>query len=378
HTHSGGVFWPDRVPLPGGELIPAYLEELAEKLSGAAREAVSNLAPVTISYARGTCALAANRDYWDDQAALYACGYNPDAPADDTVVVARVTADSTEQILATLVNYACHPTTLAWKNTLISPDYVGALREDVERITGAPCIFAQGACGDLGPRRGYGGDPSGADRNGHQLAGAALSALASLGQPGTDFGYVGPVISGATLGDWQDVPQTAERVQETTRVAGGSYVVELPLKAIPSRDELNRELAEWESRQRAADEQGDRGAARDYGARAERARRWLGRIDDVPAGSTYPFEFSVWRLGDAVWVTAEGEPYNLLQTELRRRFPELTILVSPLSGGGAALYLLPLDRYGKGLYQEEPSLLGPGCLEEVIDAISERVSQARS
>ena len=34
--------------------------------------------------------------------------------------------------VAVVVNYACHPTTLAWQNTLISPDYPGALRELVE------------------------------------------------------------------------------------------------------------------------------------------------------------------------------------------------------------------------------------------------------
>jgi hypothetical protein len=36
-------------------------------------------------------------------------------------------------------------------------------------------------------------------------------------------------------------------------------------------------------------------------------------------------------------------------------------------------YLLPEDRYGVGLYQEEPSILGKGCLEGLIEAISEQV-----
>lgn len=377
HTHSGGVFWPDRIPLPGGELIPTYLEELGEKLAKATREAVSRLAPVTISYATGRCDLATNRDYWDDATGGYTCGYNPDAQADDTVVVARVTDDSDGHIIATFVNYACHPTTLAWKNTLISPDYVGAMREDVEQATGAPCIFAQGACGDLGPHRGYVGDASSADQNGHQLAWAALSALASLGPAGTDFAYTGPVISGATLGDWRDISQEESRVQSTTRIEGASYRVDLPLKPIPSREALDCELAEWESKQQAADVRGDVLAARDFGARAERARRWLGRIATLPTGSSYSFEFSVWRLGDAIWVTVEGEPYNLLQTELRKRFPQLTIIVSPLAGGGAAMYLLPRNLYGKGLYQEEPSILGPGCLEQLIDAVSEHLAMLR-
>ena len=52
-----------------------------------------------------------------------------------------------------MVNYACHPTTLAWENTLISPDFPGAMREVVERATAAPCVFLQGASGDLGRLR---------------------------------------------------------------------------------------------------------------------------------------------------------------------------------------------------------------------------------
>jgi hypothetical protein len=376
HTHAGGLFWPDRISLPGGELIPAYLEALRDKLASAAREAVARLAPATISYASGKCDLAANRDYWDDELGVYACGYNPDAPADDTVVVARVDAED-GQTIATVVNYACHPTTLAWENTLISPDYVGTLRDEVDRATGAPCVFAQGACGDLGPRHGYVGDPSVADRNGQQLAHAALSALAALGPPGTDFAYAGPVISGATLGAWEYVPQTEERVRATRRTGGGGHVVDLPLKPIPSRDALERDLATWEAKQRAADALENPAAARDFGARAERARRWLGRLATLPKGPTYPLRFSTLRLGDAFWVTVGGEPYNLLQTEVRRRFPDRTVIVSPLAGGLAAAYLLPRDRYGKGLYQEEPSSLGPGCLEELIAAVSDSLSALR-
>jgi len=48
------------------------------------------------------------------------------------VLVARITALDGAPA-ASIVNYACHPTTLAWENTLISPDFPGAMRELVER-----------------------------------------------------------------------------------------------------------------------------------------------------------------------------------------------------------------------------------------------------
>src|SRR5207253_911772 len=156
-------------------------------------------------YGTGRCPLAAHRDFWDEAGGQFVCGFNPGGPADDTVLVARVT-DAAGQPVATVVNYACHPTTLAWQNTLISPDYVGALRESVERQTDAPCMFLQGASADLGPREGFVGDAAIANRNGRQLAFAALAALEKLPAPGTRFVYAGPVISGATIGAWQHEP----------------------------------------------------------------------------------------------------------------------------------------------------------------------------
>ena len=241
-------------------------------------------------------------------------------------------------------------------------------------MTGAPCIFAQGPCGDLGPRHDYLGGTGVADHNGRWLAYAALAALESMGPPAADYQYEGPVVSGATLGIWDHVPFGAERGAQTARFEGGTHVVDLPLKPKPDPQDLQQQLEQWLSRQKEAEAAGDTIASRDYGALAERARRWLGRLDTLPDGTTYAYHFSVYRLGDAFWVTCGGEPYSLLQVELRQRFPGTTILVSPISGDHGVAYLLPEDRYGKGLYQEEPSILAPGCLEKAIDAIAGQIA----
>jgi hypothetical protein len=57
--------------------------------------------------------------------------------------------------LAVLVNFAAHPTILAWDNRLISPDYPGTLRRTVESLTGATCLFLQGAAGNQNTVRDY-------------------------------------------------------------------------------------------------------------------------------------------------------------------------------------------------------------------------------
>lgn len=372
HTHSGGWYVPDRFELPGGDLILPYLDELGEKLHRACQEAVQKVGEATITYATGWCDMAANRDCWDDEFGGYVTGYNPDQPIENKVVVGRVTDDQ-GALNHIFVQYACHATTLAWENTLLSPDFVGGLREEVELQTGATCTYLQGPCGDIGPRNGHQGDTAVADRNGKQVALAALSALTSMGPPAHDFQYQGPVISGATLGTWAYTPCTGDRMAENTVYSGGIYTVDLPFKPRPNLEDLERQLADWNARQQEADKQGDTIAARDYGARAERARRWIGRLAHLPKEDSYLMRFSVYRMGDAIWVTCGGEPYNLLQTELRRRFPEWTIIVSPLDSGIQVAYLLTEDRYGKGLYQEEPSLLAQGCLERLLEAVAVRI-----
>ena len=372
HTHSSSNFSADRVHLPGGELIADYVAELNQKLVTVATAALTTVQEAFITYGQGRCTMATNRDYWDDEHGFYACGYNPGAPADDTLLVARVTNRAGDRI-ATVVNYGCHPTTLAWANTLISPDYIGALREVVETATGAPCVFALGACGELSPRQCHQGNTAVADNNGRNVGYAALATLATMDPPAADFSYQGPVISGATLGTWAHQPLSAVRLQQASLFTGGSYVVELPQKPLPDPVDLEAEMEEWGTRQQEADQRGETVAARDYGARLERARRWLMRVRHLIDRPTAPFHFTVHRLGDAIWITTGGEPYSVIQTELRQRFPQNPILFSPLAGDFQVAYLLPADRYGKGLYQEEPSILAAGCLEILIEAVAERV-----
>ena len=127
HTHGSAWMSRARSHLPGGELIGPYLDQMTETCARIAKEARDAAKPATLLYGTARCSLAAHRDFWDSQTKQFVCGFNPDGPADDTVLLAKAVADSGE-LLGTVVNYACHPTTLAWENTLISPDYVGSMR----------------------------------------------------------------------------------------------------------------------------------------------------------------------------------------------------------------------------------------------------------
>src|SRR5438105_3322688 len=60
HTHGAGLMGLERRALPGGELIPPYLDDLAHRLAGVIRAAVRGLQPATILYGTGRCSLAAH------------------------------------------------------------------------------------------------------------------------------------------------------------------------------------------------------------------------------------------------------------------------------------------------------------------------------
>ncbi|MGD9856286.1 MAG: hypothetical protein AB7U20_15180 [Planctomycetaceae bacterium] len=369
HTHAAGLLGRERFSMPGGDLIPGYFAEMSEKLAAGVNTAAAAAQPATIVYGAGQCPLATNRDYFDSAAGHYVCGFNPGGPADPTVLVARVHSHTGDRPLATLVNYACHPTTLAWDNTLISPDYVGAMREVVEQAADAPCFFIQGASGDIGPREGYVGDTEVADRNGRMLGYAALSALETLPPPGTAYQYTGPVISGATIGTWCDVPIDQER--ERSLAFWEEHESTLALKYRPDRPDKETLLAEkqiWEQREQSARAAGNAQQASDARAMLERITRRLARVGHLPPGDTMPFSLRIWRLGDAVWVALDGEHYNVLQRQLRERFPDIPLIVGTLANGSNVWYLPDRDSYGKGLYQEEVSILARGSLETIIDA----------
>jgi hypothetical protein len=373
HTHSTGLMGLDRVGLPGGDLIPAFLNELAARIGDAVIEARQKARPAAIVYGSGRCTMAAQRDFRDETSGQYVCGFNPDGVADDTVLTARIT-DETGAFLATVVNYACHPTTLSWQNTLLSPDFPGAMREVIERATGGPCLFLQGASGDIGPREGYVGDPEIADGNGRQLGYAALAALEALPPAGTRFVYTGPVISGATLGTWAHQPVDEKARDRYARWQLRRWTLELPYRAdIPTAEGARAERDRWQAEERTAHAAGDALKARDCRAMAERMTRWLGRLPHLPPGSAFPLPIVLWRMGDAIWLAVESEHYNLLQRSLRDRFPDTPIIVMTLANGSRATYLPTLDTYGKRIYQESIAVLAPGSLERLIEALAEEI-----
>lgn len=135
HTHHGPVIeldtWPKERP---------YVHELEDKLVKLIKAA--DAARVPARYAVTSTEVGLNRNRHSRR---------NDAPVDRELLVMHV-EDANGKAIANAVNFAAHPTTLPTHLMRFSPDFPGAMAKLVEAATGgAPCLFLQGAAGDLSP-----------------------------------------------------------------------------------------------------------------------------------------------------------------------------------------------------------------------------------
>lgn len=80
------------------------------------------------------------------------------APCDTLLSVMRLTRNEDGASIATVVNFTAHPTSLPSDSCQFSSDFVGPMRQLIEKELGGQAIFMQGAAGDISTNRGPFGD----------------------------------------------------------------------------------------------------------------------------------------------------------------------------------------------------------------------------
>jgi hypothetical protein len=351
HTHASPPLTDPDPDLPASDMLAEFLEQVYEASVKVTLQAMKNATEAVVEWKTGRCELAGMRDLPDPDGERLICGWNPDEPADDTLVIGRI-SDLEGALQAVIVNYACHPTTLAWENTAISPDYPGAMRETIQKTLGVPAMFMQGASGELAPRYQYVGDPTVADRHGRQLAYAALATLENMDPPGTRLAYKGVMESGAPLAVWKHALVTPVSLLKRKKVT-----VEMQIKDWPTADELEQQ------RQACTDR-----------ALEERLRRRRNIRRGIGDGDTLELPIWVWRMGDTILVGSPTEAYSILQRTLRERFPERTIVCLNLINGTTG-YLTPEELYDLDLYQVWQTPFARGGLEKLIAGMAEAIEE---
>jgi hypothetical protein len=102
---------------------------------------------------------------------------HPDWPID--AVLRVVLLDGDEGPVASIVNFACHATVLNADNLLLSGEFSGHAARLLLRETGAPCVYLNGACGDVNPAW-IKQDYESVERAGQIVGGAALRLIAEM------------------------------------------------------------------------------------------------------------------------------------------------------------------------------------------------------
>lgn len=343
HTHAGPSLCRNDILKPGGQYIEPYLIQLRENAIAAARKALLGSALSTLTWHYGSCDLATNRDLPETDKKRIVVGFNPDKTPDHALLVGRVT-NNKGVITGTIVNYACHPTTLAWDNQLISPDYIGAMRNVVQNQTLAPCIFLQGASGELAPAEQYSGDITLADRHGEQVGYAVLSTLQAMLSPRHLLALDSIVESGAPLAVWRQAKKEASRELSTQMVN-----VNLPLKELEPLEAIEKQ---WEN---CTDP-----------VLKERLWRKCYVRKAVGNGDTAAIPLWVWQLGNSYFAGQCNEAYSLFQTGLRKHFPDNAIAVMNVVNGHIG-YLPSKAMYDKDIYSVWQTPFAAGSLEQLID-----------
>ena len=341
HTHAGPSLSTADASKPGGEWIEPYLLQLKEKSIDAIREAVRNATSSVLEWRYGTCDLATNRDLQMEDEQRVVVGFNPQSGADQTLLVGRIT-DAQGRITAMVVNYACHPTTLAWDNQLLSPDYIGAMRELVEGQVAGQVLFLQGASGELAPAEQYVGDTEVADSHGRRLGYAVLATLEAMNGQKETLGYSHTVESGAPLAVWSN-----RKVNASQRIAAKLLIIPLKLKDLPALADIE---AQWLTCHDAVQK--------------ERLWRKLGIRKTVRDGDTSAMPLWVWRIGNACLVGQPNEAYSRYQQRIRAACAPIPVSVINIVNGYVG-YLPPEERYGDDMYAVWQTPFAAGALEDL-------------
>ena len=186
HSHSSPAIGTD-----DDESVANYLRIFYPAVLKAAKEAVADLDRCEMKIGRTTTTdLSYVRRYFREDGTFYGTNYVSDS--NSPVVRHETEVDNEMQLLMfdrvngkdiLMMNWQCHVTTAGGRNnTMLSADWVGAMREKIEKDAGVHFTYHQGGAGNVVPNSFITTEPSNADYNVHgkKLADVALEAMKTM------------------------------------------------------------------------------------------------------------------------------------------------------------------------------------------------------
>ena len=311
HTHAG----PDILKSDGN-----YLADLQKSILSAICMALNSLNEAKIGFGRGEAVIGHNRRNPEKE---YFLRPWPEGVKDTEVLVLRVDDAHSNQAMAVLVNYACHPVVLGSTNLLISRDYPGYALNVIESVKyeDVLSLFLNGCCGNINPVNTEGGHTV---IKGEIVTGDALFREAER---------LGNILGAEAL----KVLDQTETDSDIT-VDAARKEVSLPLREdIPER--ILKFLKEGKSPYRRA----------------------------IERGGELLTEVHVLRIGDNAIVGLPGEVFTEYGLEIKEKSPFRYTLVSELANDSFG-YIPTPEAYEEGGYEPTASIVAPGSGEIIRDA----------
>ena len=318
HCHSGPAPTADQ-DRPAIE--QAYVTNLPYLLIGAIRMAHDNLSSAKIGFGSGSVRIGMNRRHTRSDGVTVIAA-NPEGPIDEQVAVIRIDT-SDDQPLAVLVNYACHSVVLGNGSNVISRDWPGVMYDTVEKITGAKCLFLQGAAGDINP-----------------WPGAPCDRLDVMEQLGKEIG-------GEVISVWAGINLKSE-----VDLAVASKNLAIPLEPLSKYAGKLPQLAEWDSEAGNMTLGDFKTWLYNMGSRPQKT---IGDGDNLSVMA----EMQAIRIGDIVVISFAAELFVKIGLEIKNRSAIKNTIVAAYTNGSIGYVPLP-EEYAKGGYEITEAFYGYG------------------
>ncbi|HUF54193.1 MAG TPA: neutral/alkaline non-lysosomal ceramidase N-terminal domain-containing protein [Dehalococcoidia bacterium] len=271
---------------------------------------------------------------------------DPDWPIDSELRVVLV--DGEAGPIASIVNFACHATVLNADNLFLSGEFPGHAARLLLRETGAPCVYLNGACGDVNPswiRQ----DFASVERAGQIVGGAALRLVAEMRALGP-----GQRIHNVRWDEFPEVAPLGRTVVASLKVARRE--VEIPARDFEDDESYVSRIEQAKmAREGAGDESARRGAAALI-SRYE-GERWAAawaRRSPTPERT----EVQVIRLGKGLAVVALPGEFLTETGEAVRAAVDGDVVVAGYANDYVG-YVVPEHSYDEGGYEPGVTFYAP-------------------
>lgn len=300
-------------------------------------------------------------------------GWNPDGVCDRSVQTVCFKRQD-QSVIATAVNFACHPVVLGKDVTEYSSDFVGPLRRTVKQILGGECIFLQGAAGNILPLEGFCQTKGLEVEFGTKVALKAIESVLNPVEPAT-------VIEKHAFASTTPISLYRKKVikndfsQAQTVISAAEQWVRFPYEKLPTRQEL---FAEIERRERELAElkanPDSRTSPNTIRYHIAWAKETLRTIDEGSIQTAAEAPLQAIRIGNFGICAAPGEIFNEIGLAVKEKSKAKVTFYCGYSNGVLG-YFPTAAEYAYGGYEPsvshrgyaQPSAFDPQCESLLIE-----------